>query len=98
MILKRYDELKKGDKIWFHGHKAFVRNVKETGTVTDKNNVYHFGERIFALNIGFEPSPDGIEKTAYNSNAFHGYLCSNRGIITSCMPINTEKIIKYCIC
>lgn len=36
MILKRYDELKKGDKIWFHGHKAFVRNVKETGTVTDK--------------------------------------------------------------
>lgn len=49
MILKRYDELKKGDKIWFHGHKAFVRDVKETGTVTDKNNVYHFGERIFAL-------------------------------------------------
>lgn len=62
MILKRYDELKKGDKIWFHGYKAFVRDVKETGIVTDKNNVYHFGERIFALNIGFEPSPDGIEK------------------------------------
>jgi hypothetical protein len=78
MILKRYDELKKGDKIWFHGHKAFVRDVKETGIVTDKNNVYHFGERIFALNIGFEPSPDGIEKTAYNSNAF------NYGGVASC--------------
>jgi hypothetical protein len=29
------------------------------------------GEKIFALNIGFEPSPDGIEKTIYNSNSFN---------------------------
>lgn len=77
-MVKRYDELKKGDKIWFHGYKAFVRDIKENGTVTDKNNIYHFGEKIFALNIGFEPSPDGIEKTTYNSNAF------NYGGVASC--------------
>lgn len=28
-------------------------------------------EKIFALNIGFEPSTDGIEKTIYNSNSFN---------------------------
>jgi hypothetical protein len=70
-MFKRYDELKKGDKIWFYGYKAFVRDIKENGIVNDKNNIEHLGEKIFALNIGFEPSPDGIEKTIYNSNSFN---------------------------
>lgn len=26
-MFKRYDELKKGDKIWFYGYKAFVRDI-----------------------------------------------------------------------
>ncbi len=52
-MMKRYDELKKGDKIWFHEYKAFIRYVKEVGTVTDKRNVFHFGEKIIHLNIGF---------------------------------------------
>ncbi|MBO9144202.1 hypothetical protein [Agathobacter rectalis] len=70
-MFKRYDELKKGDKIWFYGYKAFVRDIKENGIVNDKNNIEHLGEKIFALNIGFEPSTDGIEKTIYNSNSFN---------------------------
>lgn len=70
-MFKRYDELKKGDKIWFYGYKAFVRDIKENGIVNDKNNIEHLGEKIFALNIGFEPSPDSIEKTIYNSNSFN---------------------------
>ena len=41
---KRYDELKKGDKIWFYGYKAFVRDIKENGIVNDKNNIEHLGE------------------------------------------------------
>lgn len=69
-MLKRYDELQKGDKILFHGYKAFVRDTKITGKVTDRNNEY-FGEDIISLNIGFEPSEDGIEKTAYNSDQFN---------------------------
>lgn len=28
-MFKRYDELKKGDKIWFYGYKAFVRDIKK---------------------------------------------------------------------
>lgn len=71
-MMKRYDELKKGDKIWFHGYKAFIRDVKEVGTVTDKRNVFHFGEKIIHLNIGFEPSEDHIERTIYNKDCF-GY-------------------------
>lgn len=70
-MTKRYDELKKGDKIWFYDYKAFVRDVKECGIVTDKRNLFHYGEKIISLNIGFEPSEDGIEKTAYNSNEFN---------------------------
>ena len=49
--MKRYDELKKGDKIWFHGYKAFIRDVKESGTVTDERNIFHFGEKIISLNM-----------------------------------------------
>ena len=70
-MTKRYDELKKGDKIWFYGYKAFVRDVKECGIVIDERNLFHFGEKIISLNIGFEPSEDGIEKTAYNSDKFN---------------------------
>ena len=69
-MLKRYDELQKGDKILFYGYKAFVRDTKITGKVTDRNDKY-FGEDIISLNIGFEPSEDGIEKTAYNSDRFN---------------------------
>ena len=69
-MMKRYDELKKGDKIYFYGYKAFVRDVKESGVVEEENNPY-YGEKIFSLNIGFEPSEDGIEKTAYNSDGFN---------------------------
>ena len=50
-MFKRYDELKKGDKIWFYGYKAFVRDIKENGIVNDKNNIEHLGEKIFALNL-----------------------------------------------
>lgn len=71
-MMKRYDELKKGDKIWFYGYKAFIRDIKESGIVTDKKNVFHFGEKIISLNIGFEPSDDHIERTIYNENCF-GY-------------------------
>lgn len=39
-MFKRYDELEKGDKIWFHGYKAFIRDIKENGIVTDKRNVH----------------------------------------------------------
>lgn len=60
-MFKRYDELEKGDKIWFYGYKAFIRDIKESGIVTDKSNPY-FGEKIISLNIGFEPSDDHIEK------------------------------------
>lgn len=71
-MVKRYDELEKGDKIWFHGYKAFIRDIKESGVVADKRNVFHFGEKIISLNIGFEPSDDHIERTIYNENCF-GY-------------------------
>lgn len=71
MVFKRYDELQKGDKIYFHGYKAFVRDTKVIGKVTDQNNPYYFGEDIISLNIGFEPSEDGIEKTHYNSDQFN---------------------------
>lgn len=70
-MLKRYDKLEKGDKIWFYGYKAFIRDIKESGIVIDKNNPY-FGEKIISLNIGFEPSDDGIEKTIFNEDCF-GY-------------------------
>ena len=70
--MKRYDELEKGDKIWFHGYKAFIRDIKESGIVTDKRNVLYFGEKIISLNIGFEPSDDHIERTIYNEDCF-GY-------------------------
>lgn len=71
-MVKRYDELEKGDKIWFHGYKAFIRDIKSSGVVTDKRNVLYFGEKIISLNIGFEPSDDHIERTIYNENCF-GY-------------------------
>ena len=70
VMLKRYDELKKGDKIYFYGYKAFVRDIKVSGIVKEENNPY-YGEKIFSLNIGFEPSEDEIEKTAYNSDEFN---------------------------
>ena len=71
-MVKRYDELKKGDKMWFHGYKAFIRDVKESGTVKDERNIFHFGEKIISLNIGFEASEDNIERTVYNEDCF-GY-------------------------
>ena len=83
-MFKRYDELEKGDKIWFHGYKAFIRDIKDNGIVIDTRNV-HFGEKIISLNIGFEPSNDHIERTIYNEDCYgYGGVASLTMFIREC--------------
>lgn len=67
--IKRYGELRDGDRIRFYGYAGTVRDVKIGDRLKDGP---YAGDRDVSFRVYFDPSEDHIERTVYNGGCYGG--------------------------